>query len=124
MLTSGGLTSGGLVIGRDVSILGPGATNLAISGGGRSAQRLFTINSGATGLLAGLTIADGADGDLRNPGTLTLSHCAVSGHSAGGDGAGVLNSGNPSPLSVTKTHFNFRKHSEALQEVFGGFMGR
>ena len=84
------LTSGGLVIRSNMSIVGPGATNLIISGNGGT--RVFIINSGVTGVLAGLTIADG-DGGLLNSGMLTVSDCAVSGNFAVDDGGGIRNAG-------------------------------
>src|SRR5438874_1276203 len=55
------LTSGQLKITRDLTILGPGAQRLAISG--NHASRVFQINKDATVALAGLTIADGQSYD-------------------------------------------------------------
>ena len=49
-----GLANGELVIDQNLTILGPGPTNLAISGKGLG--RVFSINSGATVLLAGQTL--------------------------------------------------------------------
>src|ERR1035438_2572158 len=55
------LTSGELGIGRNVTITGPGATSLSVSGwaDGPSPSRVFNIQSSATVTISGLTITDG-----------------------------------------------------------------
>lgn len=79
------LTSGELVITNSLTISGPGATNLAISG--NSASRVFNIRDpGAAVTISGLTIcngksADGIDGDQWTGGPAL---------SPGGDGGGIL----------------------------------
>ncbi len=93
-----GLTSGELVIAKNLTILGPGATNLAISGNTNS--RVFSINSGVTCTLAGLTITNGngvgaflsgSGGGILNRGTLTVSNSTLTGNSASLDGGGIFN---------------------------------
>ena len=52
------LTSGQLTIAEDLSIVGPGAGKLTVSGGGLS--RVFAVGAGDTVSLSGLTIANGS----------------------------------------------------------------
>jgi hypothetical protein len=112
------LTTGQLMLTSDVSISGPGADQLSISGNNTS--RVFLIWLGNTSL-SGLTITGGKEHDagaldnfgtltmtdctvsnssaeagggaLVNNGTATLSNCTVSGNSAGGKGGGLFNTG-------------------------------
>jgi hypothetical protein len=82
------LTSGELLLSNNVSINGPGADKLTISG--NNASRVFDISSGTTVSVTGLTIADGQavqGGGIDNFGTLTLAHCVLSDNVAvGGTG--------------------------------------
>ena len=115
------LTSGELLIAKNLSIAGPGASSLAVSG--HTNGRVFEISSNAIVSISGLTIRDGhaADGaaagargtnggGIYNAGTLALTSCTVSGNSggnastifsasigvggAGGAGGGIYNIGN------------------------------
>ena len=101
------LTSGELDITTGLTIQGPGAGQLTISGGKNS--RVFDVNASAAVVLSGLTISNGVahdrtgvhDGDgggLLNLSTLTLSGCVVSGNSVGeiiglNFGGGIYNAG-------------------------------
>lgn len=100
------LTSGELLITNDLTLVGPGATNLTISGNTNS--RIFEIGSNANVCISGLTLAQGhapdggfisyplgqypppppgADGGaIYNSGHLTLSHCTLLKNSAGNGG--------------------------------------
>lgn len=100
------LTNGELLIAHDLIIVGPGATNLALSG--NHLGRIFQIAPNAIVSISDLTIRDGhaADGtNAPNPagqngddgqdgggaynlGTLRLFRCAVEGNSAGNGGCG------------------------------------
>ncbi|MGP0066722.1 MAG: right-handed parallel beta-helix repeat-containing protein [Isosphaeraceae bacterium] len=77
-----------------VTIEGPGATQLSISGGGTS--RVFFVDSGVTATLSGLTItggsiSGGSGGGLYNDnGTTTLDNCTVSSNTSSG-GGGLFN---------------------------------
>ncbi len=77
-----------------VTIIGPGARMLAVSGGG--ASRVFQVDQGASASLIGLTITGGVTtgdgGGLLNDGTLSLAGVAVVGNSAT-NGGGVANFG-------------------------------
>src|SRR6266542_3853272 len=79
------LTSGELLVDKNITIEGPGAGSLAVDGNATS--RVFHFGSGKNVTISGLTITNaGANGGgIYNEGaTLTLSNCAVSGNS--GDG--------------------------------------
>jgi parallel beta-helix repeat protein len=89
------LTSAELIIDKSLTINGPGANLLTISGNG--ARRVFTVNRGASVVLNGLTIANGAAGSndgggIINNGYLTVTNCTLAGNSAD-DGGGIHNTG-------------------------------
>jgi hypothetical protein len=90
-----GTIPGGFVIDKNLTIIGPGASKLSISGG--FTVQVFAINAGATGSISGLTIRDGyspSGGGIYNDGTLMLTACTISGNSAtDGGGGGIYNAG-------------------------------
>ena len=101
------LTNGELLVNRNVTILGPGASVLTVSG--NNSSRVFHIAGGITSALSGLGIArgrsagadyaggPGSGGGILNEGSLTLSNCLLSGNVAVG-GQGVDGgSGAPNP---------------------------
>ncbi|MGA9720945.1 MAG: choice-of-anchor Q domain-containing protein, partial [Candidatus Binatus sp.] len=97
------LTSGVLEIPHNLTISGPGAANLAVSG--NHASPVFKIDSGATVSISDLTIENGTGGDgggIENGGTLTLSGSVVSGNHATALGGGLYNGGG---ATVTDTSF-------------------
>lgn len=70
-----------LQINHDLTIRGPGANNLAISGGGT--LQIFSVSSGQTLSMSGLTIensgaGNGNGGGFFNTGTLNLNDCVIS----------------------------------------------
>ncbi|MCX6875609.1 MAG: CSLREA domain-containing protein [Verrucomicrobia bacterium] len=75
-----GLTSGQLVIDKDLTIAGPGANLLTVSAGGLS--RVFQIGNSVVSL-SGLRICDGAapqyaaGGAIENHGILTVDQCFI-----------------------------------------------
>jgi hypothetical protein len=88
------LTSGELAINQDLTISGPGASVITVSG--NNASRVFDLTSSqATVSLAGLTITQGSAQDGGGVyiagGTATITHCVMTGNTAngslGGDGA-------------------------------------
>jgi hypothetical protein len=100
------LSKGELLISHNVTVAGPGAGQLTISG--NHASRVFEVAAGTQVTLSGLTIANGltAGGDgggILNGGTLTVSGSTLSGNSTtdrwkgntntGGHGGGIYNSG-------------------------------
>jgi hypothetical protein len=98
------LTSGELLLNQGLTIQGPGAAQLAVSGGNSS--RVFEVAAGVQAIVAGLTISggdsdatslfrstsDGYGGAILNWGTLTLNNSTVSG-SAGANGGGIYSAG-------------------------------
>ncbi len=90
--------SGPLDIAKNLSIDGPGAGQLAVSGGGATED--FNIASGASVTISGLTITGGSavqGGGITNAGNLTLDDDAVDGNRVGGGylaaGGGIYNTG-------------------------------
>ena len=72
------LTSGALVVAKNVTISGPGAHHLSIVG--MPFQSVFSVGAAT---ISGLTIRDGAVG-IDNGGMLTVMNCVISGNSVGG----------------------------------------
>ncbi len=100
------LTSGELLITHSLTIAGPGAGNLTISG--NFASRVFEVggNSGANVTLSGLTIRNGVahdglgGGAIENWGVLTVSNCTLTGNSASqGEGGAIANGGRTMTVS-------------------------
>ncbi len=97
------LLPGSFSITHSVTISGPGASNLAVSG--NNTGRVFLIGStGLTVTISGLTIKDGSvpsstGGGISNAGVLTLTDSVVFSNTAS-FGGGIHNSGS---MSVTNT---------------------
>ena len=95
------LTSGTLIVGAEgastnVSILGPGAGKLTINGG--NIDSIFSVNSGSTATISGLTLTegqgvDGFGGAIENLGTLVVSNCVLSNNSDDSYGGAIFNGG-------------------------------
>jgi hypothetical protein len=97
------LTSGQLTVAKDLTVDGPGAGVIAVSG--NNASRVFAIGATFTVDISGLTIANGkfgstaggGGGGILNAGTLTLTDSTLSGNSAlgtlGSLGGGIYNTG-------------------------------
>jgi hypothetical protein len=88
------LTSGPLDITDALTIHGPGADQLTVSGTDHS--RVFDVRAGVTVTLSGLTVAHGraaTGGGIDNAGTLTLRDSIVADNQAVGGlgGGGILN---------------------------------
>jgi hypothetical protein len=88
------LTGGELLLKKDLTISGPGAGQLTISGS--KASRVFQIAKGYSDTLSALTISSGSatgtgtagdGGAIDNFGTLTVSGCTLSNNTAVGGGA-------------------------------------
>jgi hypothetical protein len=84
------LTQGALTINNDVTIAGPGADLLALSGNYQS--QVFNVGSGVTADIRNLTIKRGAGGAIYNAGNLTLDGVAVE-QSTSSAGGGITNYG-------------------------------
>ena len=105
------LTSGQLVINKKLTIQGPGADQLAISG--NHASRVFEVFGGTTATIEGLTIRDGSSdmgGGILSQGTLTISHSTFSGNAAssGGGRRACWRAGACSPRATCRQRFATR----------------
>ena len=108
------LTSGELSITNNLTIIGPGAFFLAISG--NNASRVFNISGSATTSISGLTIRDGRTtngtmsgrmqeggtgggqgGGVYNKGTLYMSDCFITGNATGSGGEGAFGGNGKDP---------------------------
>jgi hypothetical protein len=108
------LTSGELVISRNLTIAGPGADVIAVSG--NHASRVFDILSSAA--ISGLTIADGMTtdfgGGIVNDGPLTLTDSIIRDNSASYAG-GISSFG-----TLTISGCTFIHNSTTAVKGFGG----
>jgi hypothetical protein len=109
------LISGELVIGKNVTIAGPGANRLSIDGGQElGSPATFHVVSGETVTISGLTITGHGGGILNDEAILTVSNCVVTGTSpyAGLFNNASLNSG--VIASVTIINSLFSENVEAI----------
>jgi hypothetical protein len=99
------LTTGELLINKSLTINGPGASQVTVSG--NNASRVFFIETGNTVTLDGLTVSDGNGlgaypsgsggagifngdgGGIFNEGALTVTNSTVSGNSSDANGGGI-----------------------------------
>ncbi len=116
------LTSGVLIVNKNLTIQGPGAAQLAVSGGGAS-QVLF-VGPSVTISISGLTIENGnagtggAGGGIENQGTLTVTNSTLSGNSARFGGAIANYPG--TTLTVTNTTLSGNSASSDGGGIFNG----
>lgn len=98
------LTQGMLTIDKpsgDLTILGPGAGELSISGG--DATQVLAVSSASHATISGLTLTGGAwlqGAGIANDGQLTLAMCTVTGNTAYGSGGGGIANGSDGTLTV------------------------
>ena len=88
------LTTGQLEIAGNVTIVGPGASSLTVSGNNQS--RVFQVDAGVIVSISGLTITGGRapDGAMGVPATYVNGQFTYGGPGgAGGDGGGIYNLG-------------------------------
>jgi hypothetical protein len=94
------LTSAPLTINKILTIAGPGASVITVSG--NHARQVFNTPAPFTVTISGLTIANGNavnGGGIANGGALTITSCTLSGNSANGGafntgrGGGIYNTG-------------------------------
>jgi hypothetical protein len=117
------LSNGSLVLSDNVEptrIDGPGANQLSISGSQKSA--VFTVDTGVTASLSGLTVTGGSGsngGGLDNDGTATLTQCTLSGNSATVDGGAIYNVGNLTLTDCTLSG-NSAQHDGGAVDNVGG----
>src|SRR5947209_9358190 len=111
-----GLTSGELVINRNITISGPGANLLAGSRAANAAPfRIFHVMLGHTVIIEGLTISNGsvlntfAGGIYDVESALTVNSCALAGNSASGQqgsGGGIFSNGGGAGGNASLTIIN------------------
>src|SRR6266404_3494730 len=91
------LTSGELLVDRNLTISGPGAANLTIqrsSASGVPDFRIFNIKAGVVAI-SGLTVNNGREavgGGINNTTTFSLNDCVIVENSASASGGGINNS--------------------------------
>jgi predicted outer membrane repeat protein len=88
------LTTGELLIAKNLTIAGPGASIVTVSG--NHASRVFDITVPVTVAIAGLTITDGmangnGSGIYNSSGTVTVTASTLSGNSGASFGGGIFN---------------------------------
>ncbi len=103
------LTTGELLIDKNVTINGSGADVLTVSG--TNSFRIFHIISGPTVTISGLTItngsaidaspADSGGGIYNDHSTLTVTNCTLSGNTANTDGGGIFSDGSNGSATLT-----------------------
>ncbi|MBV8864049.1 MAG: hypothetical protein JO210_01465 [Acidobacteriaceae bacterium] len=99
------LTNGVLTISNNLTVTGPGAMQLAISG--NNASQVLYINSGVNVAISGVTIENGSGslgGGIYNAGMLTLSSSTLSSNSGLDAGGGIYN--DTGTLKVTDSTFS------------------
>lgn len=108
------LTNGALTISHSITITGPGAGLLTISG--NNASQIFIINPGIAGTvsIAGLTLANannssGSGGAIINSGTLQLSSCVFDNNTSGNNSGGAVY--NLAVLQVSSSTFTGNSNS-------------
>ncbi len=74
----------------EITVQGPGASQLTISGDGQS--RLFDIAAGTVATISGLTIRDATENAISNQGNLTLTDSVVTANQAE-DGGAIVSDG-------------------------------
>ena len=116
--------STGLVIGTNVSIVGPGPDQLTITGTNGNAA--FNVSAGVTATISGLTIYQCRRGAINNPANLTVSNCVFTSCYVGG---GINNSGTlqlwDSTFTDCRASYGSSTYSEAPPGTSGtsGFNG-
>ena len=69
-----------------VTITGPGANLLTVQATTQNVFDIFSVNSGVSAAVSGLTISNGRAGIFNNGGTVTVTNCILS-----GNGTGIFN---------------------------------
>jgi hypothetical protein len=90
------INSGGFVISNNISIVGPGANVLTITG--TNSLRGIVVNSGATATISGLTFS-GCYSGIYNSGNITVSNCVFANNHGGNGGMAASNGGSGFPAS-------------------------
>ena len=100
-----GLTSGELLVAKNVTISGPGTAILSVDGNLMS--RVFHIGSGKTVSISSLTLTNGSAGSengggiLNDHAILTMDSCALQNSGAFNRGGGIYNDGSAGSAALT-----------------------
>ena len=90
------LTSGGLVIDKNVTISGPGPDRLSIDGNQAKFQCVFGVAVSNTVTISGLTVTNGICGMYSDHASLTVTNCVVTENKGGSYfGIGINNARGP-----------------------------
>jgi hypothetical protein len=98
-ITTINLTSGELLINKNLTINGPGPNLLTVQRSSGMFFRIFDIASASiTATISGLTITSGRafnsnGGGISNVGALTITNCAISANTTDSFGGGIYNAG-------------------------------
>jgi len=125
-----GLTSGELLVAKNITISGPGARNLAIDGNAKNC--VFHIASGETVTISALSIVNGhttgsGGGIHSDHATLTLNNCTISGNSGGGiynDAEYVEGEPLSALLTINSSSFSNNSGGGVYNNAEGGGMPR
>jgi CSLREA domain-containing protein len=122
---AGAITLGGteLAISSNLTITGPGADRLTISG--NNASRIFNVAVNVVVVISDVTIADGYGagevddgGGIFNVGTLTINRCTFAGNRTTGNGGGI---GSYGTATVTNSMFYDNEASLNGGGVYNGY---
>ncbi len=112
------LSSGGISLLNPVTIVGPGARVLTVSG--NNANRIFNVATGVIATISGLTLSNGysvgvgSGGAIFSNGTLTLQDCALLGNQ-GGSGGAVASAGSLTIVGCTLAGNTSTGHGAAVR---------
>ncbi|NOT55931.1 MAG: hypothetical protein HOP18_15135 [Deltaproteobacteria bacterium] len=110
-----------LTLNKNLTITGPGANQLAISGGGT--VRVMAVTADVTVNISGLTIRNGSGdfgGGISNAGTVTVSNSTFSGNSATFEGGGIFN-GPAGTVAVSNSTFSGNSADSDGGGIFNSF---
>ncbi|MGB5052107.1 MAG: FG-GAP-like repeat-containing protein, partial [Caldilineaceae bacterium] len=123
------LTTGEIVIDKDLTIQGPGANLLTVERDTAAADfRIFTINGGVTATISGLTIENGRatgpgsgsyGGGILTTGTLDLTDVAVSNNLAGSGGGIAMEGSSTLTLTDCLVNMNSATSGGGINTDFG-----
>jgi predicted outer membrane repeat protein len=116
------LTSGELLVNKNLTINGPGAGELTVSG--NNASRVFDLPEVAASF-SGMTIqggnADTGGGIANFYGALTIDNCIITGNSASYQGGGIFNNGALSLTNCSLTGNSASSSGGAIYDYAGSF---
>jgi CSLREA domain-containing protein len=124
---TGTITLGGteLTLSSDITITGPGANLLSVSG--NNASRVFRVDAGSNVVLSGLTVMNGnvnrdsGGGGIRNYGVLNVANCIISGNTVNGSTGGGIGNNNSGNLTVTNSTISGNYGSNGGGGIYSDF---